>query len=409
MIFREFLYYKIFFFLQELESRLANESSRASKLENDIRITENRMQKAEADANYFNSLQKEQTSRLQESESMLSKTREELLNLKNLRQSRHPTFDGVMTESASKTVSDGGDQMHLESIVKVNHDGIIQTKCSDTLRIADKDFKDNILDKQSAELFQIGNGKSVPFDHNQKVTSSLRHDANNLPVPIINNHKVTQKQSYSTNSDRQEYSTKFRKTDNEHDFSADITTLDRITLEKQYSAIRLHRNALIREKSFLLSKLKQNGQDLVFLKTVLQNVILEAEHKIGMLQATIFNCGIDTEDNECDTVSNRQTLVNSADINQEITPTKSKPSSEECPLSPFATEYVPAASLVQVQNNSQFVTATPLSGNYYGLIPQVDAAYLFQQVVSGSYPCYSAPTQVPFVDYGLNAPNFRKR
>merc|ERR1719494_100959 len=170
---------------QELESRLANESSRASKLENDIRITENRMQKAEADANYFNSLQKEQTSRLQESESMLSKTREELLNLKNLRQSRHPTFDGVMTESASKTVSDGGDQMHLESIVKVNHDGIIQTKCSDTLRIADKDLKDNILDKQSAELFQIGNGKSVPFAHNQKVTSSLRHDANNLPVPII--------------------------------------------------------------------------------------------------------------------------------------------------------------------------------------------------------------------------------
>ena len=335
--------------IRELESRVVNESTNASRAENDLAVAENRFKEANNDIKYFRQQFIETEQKLQVNQRQLSKALEEV---SLLRQALNTYINGGDTTDAMSALSDNDD---IKSIV--GESTCVSTSTSVENFIPDRrrqagDVTDYTDDESSNNWYYRSNN-THHYQHHQQQHQQGGFDSFNipqqpfhvsqeegdgngtpsdgagsiyqqpLPAGLIPIRKTTDPESNEQHisvvetrrpparKQRRKYGKPIDLTpsssltniafndrpnsnsrDRQHmqqQFNKNIAEIDRSTLEKQYAAIRQHRNSLIRENNFLKNKCHRIKQDLLFTEKNLQNFSLEAEHKIAMLLMALNN------------------------------------------------------------------------------------------------------------------------
>jgi len=326
--------------IRELESRVVNESSNASRAENDLAVAENRFKEANNDIKYFRQQFIETEQKLQVNQRQLSKALEEV---SLLRQALNTYINGGDTTDAMSALSDSDDFKSL----------LVESTCVSTSTSVDNFVPDrrrqagdvtDYTDDESSNNWYYQSNNTHSYQHQQQqggfdsltIPSQPFHvnqeegDINGagfvyqqpLPAGLIPIRKTTDPESNEQHisvvetrrppprKQRRKYGKPIDLTptssltniafsdrpNNSRDrqqmqqqFNKNIAEIDRPTLEKQYAAIRQHRNSLIRENNFLKNKCHRIKQDLLFTEKNLQNFSLEAEHKIAMLLMALNN------------------------------------------------------------------------------------------------------------------------
>ena len=325
--------------IRELESRVVNESSNASRAENDLAVAENRFKEANNDIKYFRQQFIETEQKLQVNQRQLSKAVEEV---SLLRQALNTYINGDDTTDAVSALSDNDDfKSFLVESTCVSTSTSVDNLVPDRRRQAG-DVTDYTDDESSSNWYYQSNNAhsyqhqqqggfdsstipSQPFHVNQEegdingagfvyqqplpaglipIRKTTDPDSNEQHISVVETRRPPprkQRRKYgkpidltptssltniafndrpNNSRDRQQMQQQFNK---------NIAEIDRPTLEKQYAAIRQHRNSLIRENNFLKNKCHRIKQDLLFTEKNLQNFSLEAEHKIAMLLMALNN------------------------------------------------------------------------------------------------------------------------
>ena len=294
--------------IDDLESRVANESSNASRLENDLTIAELRCRESEDDVKFFRQQLLDTEGKLQSGQTLLSKTLEEMNNLKNtLRRNTDISNDinrankysrcGVPPVSGSLPVVSN---VEIKLASNTSSECINVNGCSADVNISSNRniFEDN---ENILEQPKMTPG-IVKFNPNsQKASTEIKNDRSKVTSPqpisvILDPRRVPRKgrRRYSKpiNLAFTPLNTVAENDSDTHQitlFSREVNELDRNQLENQYDAIRQHRNSLIRENTYLKNKVTALVTDLLLLQKNLQDVIMDAEQKVGMLQLLLGN------------------------------------------------------------------------------------------------------------------------
>ncbi|XP_057315888.1 unconventional myosin-XVIIIa-like [Hydractinia symbiolongicarpus] len=385
-----------------LESRVANESSNASRLENDVIVAENRYKEATEDIKFFRQSFIDTEQKLQKIQQQLSKTSIELNNLKNTKTESHVVRSDVECESINKetmTDIDFDDKSTIcesqcvstnpsnETLVSVDRRRRLpsdvtdftddESWCTESLKSRSMEYLvsrgPTSRNKSTAGLIQLGDiNRSEMLESVSSVGSVLSVDYPLQQIPVAETNRFAKKgrRRFSKPIDLSPSSSVCtlsvgKKDDLPLAFVKDIADLDRPTMEKQYIAIRQHRNSLIRENTYLKNKVSSLNTDLVFMNASLQNIILEAEHKVGMMQvmlasqelANINNSLYLHEYDQIATTPQRESSRNGNDV-----------------LSPYAPEYTPSSMRIQ-QQQSVFLPPPPTSAFFEYMAQQAENGY----------------------------------
>ena len=335
--------------IRDLESRVVNESTNASRIENDLAVAENRYKEANNDIKYFRQQFIETEQKLQVNQQQLSKALEENAILRQTLNNYNRYGTCGDTTEAMSIVSDNDDNKSTicESTC-VSASTSVETFVPDRRRQAG-DVTDYTDDESNSWYYQSNNTHHYHHQHNQHQMHvgfdsfpvpqayQVNQDNDNngnvaavtdgyqpLPAGMIPIRRITdpdskeqqisvvetrrppprkQRRKYGKPidltpsssltdiafSDRSNNNNYSRDRQQLQQFNKNIAEIDRPSLEKQYAAIRQHRNSLIRENSFLKNKCHRLKQDLLFTEKNLQNFSLEAEHKIAMLLMALNN------------------------------------------------------------------------------------------------------------------------
>ena len=335
--------------IRDLESRVVNESTNASRTENDLAVAENRFKEANNDIKYFRQQFIETEQKLQVNQRQLLKVLDEVAMLRHALNHTSNDFGNSQGGIDMSIVSNVDDKLIICESACVSVSNSCENFVSeDRRRRQDGDVTDYTDDETGdgdrSWCYQSGNPYQQQFQQggfnsnfpthafhvspsDESLSGSVYQQqlpAGVIPIrkttdPDSNEQKISvvetrrppprkQRRKYgkpidltpsssltniaisdrpltsdnsSMNNSRQQHL--------QQNFNKNIAELDRPSLEKQYAAIRQHRNALIRENSFLKNKCHRVKQDLLFTEKNLQNFSLEAEHKIAMLLMALNN------------------------------------------------------------------------------------------------------------------------
>lgn len=303
--------------IEDLESRVANESSNASRLENDLAIAELRCRESEEDVKFFRQQLLDTEKKLQDGQSLLSKTLEEMNNLKNkLRRSNidiisrdvtrdKDTFCDMPPPSAACGQNATNIQLNSKSNIECSTNNardssseVNNSKSLPNMDVLTSHNNQNSPDVSEEPRMIPGIVKFNP--NNQYKDSEIKNDSSKINAPqpisvIIDGRKVPKKKgrrySKPINLAFAPLNTVVEMESDNHQqsFSRDVNHLDRSQLEIQYDAIRQHRNSLIRENTYLKNKVSSLVTDLLLMQKNLQDVVIDAEQKLSMLQLIIGN------------------------------------------------------------------------------------------------------------------------
>lgn len=326
--------------IHNLESRVANEASNAGRLENEIKIAENHTKEAIEDAKIFHQNFIDAEKKLQVSQSLLQKYIKDINKLKNSLESCSDAFldELVTTEanSASKkssfiTINQADKNSQYLSNKAVNDDNLKGYSSSISLH-SSKNYTEGY-----ENIDNVANYSSSATDFNSNNRQMLLRELVPLetndcfqPISVLIDHRRSPigRHCFNKQGSNLRFSTYPGEIkDHKSSFSKNISDLNRYALERQYQAIRLHRNSLIRENSFLKNTVENLRQDICVLNQTIENLALDAEMKIGMLQVMLRDQNASSavftpESFTAENYTNESNMVQSS-------------------LSPFASEYTP--------------------------------------------------------------------
>ena len=331
--------------IEELESRVANESSNASRLENELTASEVRCRETEEDVKFFRQQLLDTEKKLQDGQCLLSKTMEEMNYLKN--KVRRTNFDATPhTNIAPPTAAstpllcqqqqNGNGNNHLKSssfemlgsecmkdvsafppmnttfTVPTNENrtpcepkpvpGIVRYPV-----VSSDSFNDTPDAKQPGSLEisdqqpipVIIEGRKVPKKKGRRFSKPI-----NLVLPPLHtvnehsdndgHHHHHHKATPYVHHDRFNYQDR----NQEHNVYQDRGNhIDRSNHERfngqdrgtPFDSVRQHRNSLQRENTYLKNKVSALVTDLLLMQKSLSDVVVDSEQKLSMLQLVISN------------------------------------------------------------------------------------------------------------------------
>lgn len=309
--------------IRELESRVVNESTNASRAENDLAVAENRFKEASNDIKYFRQQFIETEQKLQVNQLQLSKTMEQLRitqsvdNTDAMSVISDTTIDDKSTICESSCVSASTSVENFVSDRRRQPGDVTDYTDDENCWYNQSNLRSQSLDSMSAVSGYVnGGGGGSGSSHSLPaglipIKRTTDPESNEQQISIVDSRRPPARRprrKYGKPSDLTPSSSvttiAIDGRENQHhlyqpqyhqqpqhqpQFSRNISELDRSTLEKQYAGIRQHRNSLIRENTFLKSKCHGLKHDLLFTERNLQNLSLEAEHKIAMLLMALNN------------------------------------------------------------------------------------------------------------------------
>ena len=358
--------------VSDLESRVCNESSNASHLENELMIVENRYKEATDDVKYFRQKFLEAEQKTQKDQLIITKQRNEINTLK----SHQHEFQDNKSESVSacpsnETICENrrrnpGD---VTDFTDDECEGVNRSRSVESIvRPAFKERAEPELIKIDPEAPQSSSSGSS--EHSNENSNYLH------PIAVLDGENRPKKgrRRYGKPIDLNNIAVNItKKEEPSKPFAKDVTTIDREDLERQYYSIRQHRNSLIRENTYLKNRLSAMNQDMVIMNKNLQEAVFAADYKVGMMSAML---------------SNNQN-VTSTEI-QQITSTPTKPNTTNTgSLSPYASEYMPIKQQQQQQipvPSPIFLPAPPTPGFF---------EFIASQQLDNNLPLPLPPTPIP--------------
>ena len=358
--------------VSDLESRVCNESSNASRLENELMIVENRYKEATDDVKYFRQKFLEAEQKTQKDQLIITKQRNEINTLK----SHQHEFQDNKSESVSacpsnETICENrrrnpGD---VTDFTDDECEGVNRSRSVESIvRPAFKERAEPELIKIDPEAPQSSSSGSS--EHSNENSNYLH------PIAVLDGENRPKKghRRYGKPIDLNNIAVNItKKEEPSKPFAKDVTTIDREDLERQYYSIRQHRNSLIRENTYLKNRLSAMNQDMVIMNKNLQEAVFAADYKVGMMSAML---------------SNNQN-VTSTEI-QQITSTPTKPNTTNTgSLSPYASEYMPNKQQQQQQIPVPppiFLPAPPTPGFF---------EFIASQQLDNNLPLPLPPTPIP--------------
>lgn len=311
--------------IDELESRVVNESTKASRFENDLAIAEMRCKESDEDVKFFRQQLLETEKKLQNGQTMLSKTLEEMNNLKNTMRcsgrsnnTPSPVDSGVWRSKSDPSLSTNQSPANSPSCNNISdvhastpHPST-QSTCTANKPSTEQQRIPGIINCNQ-NLHQVS-----PPENSPKVESPVTTDEQQAPSPQpisavvpdqqrqpqpkkgrgrrfskpINLATFTPMSTLSETESEQHHHHQQHQQQQQHiigNFSREVNNLDRPQLENQYDAIRQHRNSLLRENTYLKNKVSSLVTDLVLLQKNLQEVINDAEQKVTLLHLVLGN------------------------------------------------------------------------------------------------------------------------
>ena len=368
--------------IHDLESRVANEASNAGRLENEIKIAENRTREAVEDTKFFRQNFLDTEKKLQVSQSLVQKYIEELKNLKNSLKSSEFLNDLVITDIKSSPKNPtsitacSADKIHQYSPNEIANENTLSgyssslslhmcKNSSNGYENSSEDYKNSSEGYENTDGVLSYSASAIDFDSkNRQIVlrefSPLESNDILQPITVLIDHRrapITGKYRFNKQVGNSRFSPAENK-DYKSSFTKNISDLDRYALERQYQAIRLHRNSLIRENSFLKNTADNLRQDIIVLNQTVENLALDAEMKIGMLQVMLGNQS-STSTIFIPDASNNESFTNENNVIQSS-------------LSPFASEYTPSMPMFPLP---LFVPPPPI-GFYEFMAQQFQNSYL---------------------------------
>jgi len=394
--------------IRELESRVVNESTNASQKQSDLAVAENRFKEASNDIQFFRQKFIETEQKLQVNQMQLSRAMEELNIVQRQAASSSHSRSGEGTDGGMSCVSDIDDNRPLNCEYScVSASTSAENMTVDRRRRAGGETTDCTDDESSWYHQSAGRSQSQESLPSSYGNNNNPSDYQYFPAGLIPIKKTTDPESneqqiqvVDTRRPARRQRRKYGKpidltpssslttvaipdrgmvnqqpfTTTRPNFNKNVAEVDRVTLEKQYSAIRQHRNSLIRENTFLKNKIHGLKQDLLFTQKNMQNFSLEAEHKIAMLLMALNNQEyVSTQDLNAilqmfPVPNNQQVIYPQTCLQQppiphnepSTTPPNNKlPQNKNGYLSPYAPEYRPNATN-NVVNYQNFAPGSPL-------------------------------------------------
>ena len=355
--------------VSDLESRVCNESSNASRLENELMIVENRYKEATDDVKYFRQKFLEAEQKIQKDQLIITKQRNEINTLK----SRQHEFQDNKSESVSSCPSNEticeNRRRNPDDVTDFTDDeceGVIRSRSVESIvRPAYKGQTEAEVIKFDPEAPQSSSSGSS--EHSNESSNYLH------PIAVLDGENRPKKgrRRYGKPIDLNPIAVNIvKKEEPSKPFAKDVTTIDREDLERQYYSIRQHRNSLIRENTYLKNRLNAMNQDMVIMNKNLQEAVFAADYKVGMMSAML---------------SNNQN-VTPTEIQQTTTPTKLNTTNTGS-LSPYANEYMPNKQQQQIPVPPPiFLPAPPTPGFF---------EFIASQQLDNNLPLPLPPTPIP--------------
>lgn len=355
--------------VSDLESRVCNESSNASRLENELMIVENRYKEATDDVKYFRQKFLEAEQKTQKDQLIITKQRNEINTLK----SRQPEFQDNKSESVSACPSN---ETICENRRRNPGDvtDFTDDECEGVIRSRSVESIVRPAYKGQAEAEVIKFDPEAPQSSSSGSSEHSNESSNYLhPIAVLDGENRPKKgrRRYGKPIDLNTIAVNIvKKEEPSKPFAKDVTTIDREDLERQYYSIRQHRNSLIRENTYLKNRLNTMNQDMVIMNKNLQEAVFAADYKVGMMSAML---------------SNNQN-VTPTEIQQTTTPTKLNTTNTGS-LSPYANEYMPNKQQQQIPVPPPiFLPAPPTPGFF---------EFIASQQLDNNLPLPLPPTPIP--------------
>ena len=356
--------------VSDLESRVCNESSNASRLENELMIVENRYKEATDDVKYFRQKFLEAEQKTQKDQLIITKQRNEINTLK----SRQHEFQDNKSESVSACPSN---ETICESRRRNPGDvtDFTDDECEGVNRSRSVESIIRPAYKERAEAEVIKIDPEAPQSSSSGSSEHSNENSNYLhPITVLDGENRPKKgrRRYGKPIDLNTIAVNTtKKEEPSKPFAKDVTTIDREDLERQYYSIRQHRNSLIRENTYLKNRLNAMNQDMVIMNKNLQEAVFAADYKVGMMSA-MLSSNQNVAPTEIQQITSTPTKLNTTNTGS---------------LSPYASEYMPNKQQQQIPVPPPiFLPAPPTPGFF---------EFIASQQLDNNLPLPLPPTPIP--------------